>query len=473
MNTKVLLIYPPSQLVNREDRCQVPTKDVVVAPALPPTDLMYMASMAESEGCISKIIDYTLDNASLDELVSDLKEFKPDYLVISVTTPTLEEDLQSCSVAKKTLPAIKIIAKGAHFLTYNIDVLRHFPDLDIIIRGEPEVTLKEIVSGKNLFGISGISWRSPAGIVNNPDRPFLENLDSLPFPARHLIDNKRYVRPDNGRTFGVIKVARGCPYDCFFCLATPVSGSRVRMRSPDNIISEIRLSIEKYKIRDFLFWSDIFDADRKWVIELCDSILRSRLKFTWATNTRADTIDLEMACLMRKSGCVLVSVGVESGNQTILDNMGKRLTLDKIRESFQIFKKAGLVTFAYYIIGLPWDTMETIEDTINFAIELDSDFANFFTATAFPGTRFFEYALENKLFDEEWRYGNNLYKDAYYYPTVRGHYLNKDDLAGFHKEAVRRFFLRPGYILKRLSRIRSFRELYNYSKIALSILKHR
>lgn len=465
MPQKVLLIYPPeSPLINREDRCQVPTKNVVIAPPLPPTDLMYLAGMAEAGGCECRIRDYTLKNSTQGQFTTDLNEFKPDYLLLSITTPTIYADLEICSFAKKLLPKLKIIAKGAHFLKFNREVLEAFPELDIIIRGEAEVTFQEIVSGKDLAGIKGITWRGPNGILNNPDRPFIENLDTLPFPSRHLVDNKLYTRPDNGKPQAVIKTSRGCPYNCFFCLASPVYGSRARFRSPENILKEIKLCMEQYKIRDFLLWSDIFTLDKKWVMDLCNLVIESRLGFNWAANTRTDTIDIDIAMLMKKSGCSLVSVGVESGNQEILDKIGKGVKIEGIKNAFGIFKKAGLLTFAYYIIGLPWETEDTVKDTIKLSIELDSDFANFFVAAPFPGTRFFDYAVENNLFEAN---GKDVYKTVYYSPVVKGHHLSKKDIDRLYREAIRRFYLRPGYILKSIRRIHSLKELYNYTKAAM------
>lgn len=457
--------------MNREDRCQVPSKNIVVAPPLPPTDLMYMAASAEAAGCECRIKDYTLDGLPVEEFIKDLLEFRPEYVVVSTTTPTLSSDLKACETAKKTLPGVQTVAKGAHFIRFNTEVLEAHPCLDIIIRGENELTIRDIVSGMERQKITGITWRGPQGIKNNPARPFIDDLDSLPFPARHLVDNSLYVRPDNWKIQGVIKVARGCPFDCFFCLATAVSGSKVRKRSPENILQEIRLCMDRYGMKNFLFWSDIFNLDRAWVMKLCKAIIDSGLKFNWATNTRVDTIDLEMAKYMKKAGCTLVSVGIESGNQEILNRMGKKTNIEQMRKAFKIFKKAGLKTFAYFIVGLAWETRETFEDTVRLAIELDSDYANFFTATAFPGTRFFEYATENGLFGET--VGQELFNNAYYYPTVRGHHLSQDEIVSLYEQAVKRFFFRPKYIFKRLVGIRSWREFYSYSAAAMGMLRKK
>jgi radical SAM superfamily enzyme YgiQ (UPF0313 family) len=459
-------------MMNREDRCQVPSKDVAIAPPLPPTDLMYMAAVAEKAGLESRIIDYTIDDLSLEQFIADLKSYRPDFLILSITTPTIKQDLQACTAAKNTLPSVRTIAKGAHFLRFNTQILESVPDLDLIIRGEPEETIQELFNDKPLPEITGLTWRSPAGIINNPDRRYQDDLDSLPFPARHLINNTRYVRPDNGKPQAIIKVARGCPFNCFFCLATPVSGAKVRQRSPGNIIEEIRQCVEQYGITNFLFWSDIFNIERDWVIRLCEAILNSGLKISWATNTRADTLDLEMALLMKQAGCTLVSIGVESGNEEILGKIGKKTDLQKIRNTFKVIRKAGLQSFAYYVIGLPWDTKETIEDTIKLAIELDSDYANFFTATAFPGTRYFEYGVQNHLFEPEEQQLTDLFSNAYRVPTLRGHHLSKEEIVSLQNQAVRRFFFRPAYILKTIVKIQSFRELIRYAKSGLSLTRH-
>ncbi|MDD3150527.1 MAG: radical SAM protein [Candidatus Gastranaerophilales bacterium] len=468
MTKKVFLIYPPAGIMNREDRCQQPIKDLVVIPPLPPTDLLYMASMAESVGYECKIKDYSLKQETLVDFENDIKEFKPDYIIINTTTPTLKADLDVCKIAKVTNSNIKTIAKGAHFLTFNKEVLEEFKSLDMIMVGEPELTLKEILQKKPKEEILGLCFRKGNEIIKNNLRPFNDNLDELPYPARHLVNNSIYRRPDNNKIQATIKVSRGCPFHCFFCLATPVSGHKVRARSPKNILGEIQECIEKYNIRDFLFWSDIFNLDKNWAIELCNEIIDSKLKFTWASNTRADTIDEELAKLMKKAGCTLVSIGIESGSQEMLDKMGKKTNLDQIRNTVKMFKKVGIKTYNYFVIGLPWESETTAEETIKFAVELDSDFINFYTAVAFPGTRLYEYVQENNLFEIE--NSEELYSNAYYYPVVKSHYLSKDRIFELHKQAVKRFHLRPKYIVKSLLNIRSFTEVKSYFLAGLSIL---
>lgn len=458
---RVLLIYPPSPVINREDRCQQPTKELLVIPPLPPTDLMYLASIAENCGFEAIIRDYSQGG----NFEADLKEIQPNYLVANIATPTFKSDMMAVQLAKEIVPSICTIVKGAPFLTYNTNTIYENPFIDYVIMGEAELTLKDILDGVPDNEILGICYRENFQPVKNDKRPFIDNLDILPFPARHLVDNSIYKRPDNGKVQAVVKVARGCPFHCFFCLATPVSGAKVRTRSPENIVAELKECVEKYNIKNFLFWSDIFNFNREWTLELCQKIIESGLKITWSSNTRADTMDDEMAKMMYKSGCRLVSIGVESGSQKMLDNIGKKITLDDIRNTVKILKKNKIKIYNYFVIGLPWETEETVEETIKFAIELDSNFISFYTATPLPGTKYFAYAMLNKLVE-----GNLDFRSAYYEPVVRSEHLSKERIFELHKQAVKRFYLRPKFILKTLLSLRSFAEVKNYFIAGMNLL---
>ena len=458
---KILLIYPPSPVINREDRCQQPTKELLVIPPLPPTDLMYLASVAEECGYEAMIRDYSQGG----DFIKDLRTFEPDFLLANIATPTFKSDINAIKQAKELMPKLQVIVKGAPFLTYNTNAIYENPFLDYVIMGEAELTLKDILSGIPNPEILGICYRENFQPVKNEQRPFIENLDILPFPARHLVDNSIYRRPDNNKVQAVIKVSRGCPYHCFFCLATPVSGAKVRVRSAENIIAEIKECVENYNIRDFVFWSDIFNFNRNWTIDLCKKLIESGLNITWSSNTRANTMDDEMASLMYKAGCKLVSIGVESGSQKMLDAMGKKTTLSDIRNTVKILKKHKIKIYNYFIIGLPWETEETVEETIRFAIELDSNFISFYTATPLPGTNYFAYAMANKLVE-----GNLDFTNAYYKPVVKSYTLSRERIFELHKLAVRRFYLRPKFIIKTLLSIRSFEEFKNYFWAGMNLI---
>ncbi len=458
---KIFLIYPPSVVMNREGRCQQPVKDLIVIPPLPPLELMYLASIAKGLGFECKIKDYSIKNETLDDFKNDIEKYKPDYLLANVASTTLINDIKVFDIAKSVNPAIVTIATGAHFLTYASETLKTCSSLDIAIKGESEFTLRDILENETLSSIKGIVYKKLDEIVVNEPRSFIENLDEIPFPARDLVDNTLFRRPDNDKIQTIVKVSRGCPFHCFFCLATPVSGHKVRFRSAHNVLKEVQECIDKYKIKNFIFWSDIFDIDRGWVVELCNLIISSGVKIIWSANTRADLMDEELAKLMYKAGCRLVSIGVESGSQEILDKMGKRITLSQARETVNVFKKAKIKVYNYFVIGLPWEKEEHIMQTINFALELDSDFVSFYTAAALPGTRFYEYVQQTNLGDVD---DPDAYKDAYYHPTVPTNYLTKSKILELHRLAMRKFYIRPSYIIKRLLSIRSFAELKNYTK---------
>lgn len=459
---RVFLIYPPSPVLNREDRCQQPTKDLIVIPPLPPTDLLYLAAIAEECGYEAEVKDYSQGG----DLFKDIQEYAPNYIVANIAMPTYKSDMETLAKIKQAFPSVKIIVKGAPFLTYNTNITYENPFVDYVIYGEAEMTLKDILEGVPNEEILGICYTDDNfQPVKNEPRPFIENLDDLPFPARHLVDNSVYRRPDNEKVQAVIKVSRGCPYHCFFCLATPVSGVNVRKRSAENIIAEIKECVEKYNITNFIFWSDIFNIDRDWTIDLCKKIVESGLKITWSANTRANTMDDEMAQWMYKSGCRLCSIGVESGSQEILDSIGKKITLDEIRNTVRILKKNKIKIYNYFVIGLPWETEKTVEETIKFAIELDSNFISFYTATPLPGTKYFAYAMMNKLIT-----GQLDFTNAYYEPVVRAHDLSKERIFELHKQAIKRYYLRPKFILKTLFSLRTFAELKNYFKAGLGLI---
>lgn len=461
---KVFLVYPPSPVMNREDRCQQPTDDLIVIPPLPPSDLMYLASIAREVGFVPKIKDYSLKNETIQDLVKDIKEFQPDYLVLNAATPTLSSDLAPLEAIKHEFSSIVTVAKGAHFNILAKETLEKFPALDIAIMGEAELALRDLLLAKPLSEIQGIAYKGDnAAIIENQRRPFNENLDSLPYPARDLIDNNLYKRPDTGELQAVIKVSRGCPFHCFFCLATPVSGAKVRYRSPENILGEIRECYEKYGIKNFIFWSDIFNLDKEWVHSLCGAIINSGMKITFSTNSRADTADEDTVVLMKKAGCSLVSIGVESGSQYMLDKMGKKITLDDVKNTVKLFKKNGIKVYAYYVLGLPWETEETACETIEFSKRLNTHFVSYYTATALCGSRFYDYVKEHNL-------GELNYDLPYFYPSVNTHHLSKERVFEIHKNAVKNYYLRPKYILMMLLQIRTFVEFKNYLKAGLRVM---
>lgn len=469
---KILLLNPPSGLYRRDDRCQSRVEDQTVNIIFPPMDLAYLAAMARSVSAQPHIEDCPATRKSWDDLEILLKSFEPDYLLISITTATITEDLRTLQLAKKIKPTCLTMAKGEYLSQYGHKILEEHPDLDLIFIGEPEFTLKEILSGKPLNEIQGLIFREKNAdkekIIQTDSRPFLEDMDALPFPARDLLDNSIYKSPETGNPLTVIQANRGCPSRCIFCPAGRLSGFKLRVRSPKNILMEVRECVERFGIREFLFNGDTFTIKKSWVLELCELIQKSKLDIRWGCNSRVDTFDIERARALKAAGCWVVAFGIESGAIDLLEKMKKHTNQVQARHSIRVAKEAGLLTHAFYIIGLPWETRETLDTTLRFARELDTDFFDFNIAYPLPGTEFFEIASSERLFDEA-----TLSTGSYAKAAVRSYALTSEELTKWRKRALLSLYMRPIYIARTLSRvIAKPRILKNYIREAWRRLRH-
>jgi anaerobic magnesium-protoporphyrin IX monomethyl ester cyclase len=464
---KVLLLNPPTGRYMRSDRCQAPVDTRVAEPPRPPMDLAYISAVLESVGVACKIRDYPMEDKSWKEVSDDLQGFMPDIVVIDTTTPTIENDLITCDIAKKINFRIRTVAKGAHFLALDKEVLAKFKNLDIAVRGEPEITLQELAGGRDYSEILGITFRRDLEIIRNPDRPFLENLDKLPFPARHLFNNQLYRTPDTNEPIAFITTSRGCPRQCVFCAAGIVSGYKIRMRSVGSIIEEIEECIEKYGIKNFFFSADTFTWDKQWVINLCEEIITRDIKIRWGANSRVDTLDEDKATWMKRAGCYVIGFGAESASQFMLDKIGKDITVGQIENAIRLCKEYGIESFLVFVIGLPWETRETANETLRFVKKTQASFIEVNVAYPLPGTEFYNIARENGLFDEETLCGHN-----YSNPLVRSYSLSTDELRDLRKKILKAFYMKPSYIAKRISRINSLRLALSYFKYGTRLISN-
>lgn len=458
-NNKAFLITPPTGLYVRDDRCQSSIGDFAIKVIRPPSDLMMIAAVLESLGFTCSIKDYPVEGGTWDTFKKDIAAFNPGMLIISATTPTLANDMLACGIAKQYAPAIITIAKGAHFLANDIQTLKEFAGLDIVIRGEIESTIKEIASAKEYSGILGITYRCQETIKRNPDRPFLENLDSLPLPARHLINNRLYTRPDTTAPMAVIETSRGCPGNCIFCLVNIVAGKRIRMRSSFSVANEIEDCMRRFKITNFHFKSDTFTWNKDWVIELCNEIIKRKLNIQWLCNSRVDTLDRQRIECMKRAGCWAIALGAEHGSQTILNKIKKGITLEQSAAAIGLCKEFAIKAYTYFIFGFPWDTEETINETIDFAIKLDGDFADFSLPYPFPGTELEQIARGLGLIERQ------LEGNAYSQPIIPTLSVSRQRLVELRKKALKKFYLRLHYISKQLY-------CCNSPKVSLQYLKY-
>ena len=463
---RALFIVPPTGLFYRDDRCQVSLHGVSNAPRAP-LDLAYMSAVLEQDGHACKIRDYPVEDDRWQAVEEDIRTFSPTMLIIYTTITSYKEDLRACTMAKEINPDIITIAKGGDTTMQPVERLQWCEQLDIAIVGEPEWTIREIARDIDWKDITGICYRKKGRIYENPERPFIEDLDSIPFPSRHLIDQSKYLRPDTGEIQTTIQTGRGCPAQCIYCLSSMVSGTRLRLRSAENVVDELEHCVRDYGIRDFFFRADTFSWDKGWVIEVCKEIINRKLDIQWVANNRVSQIDEERLIWMKKAGCWLVSFGIESGNQHILDLTNKGITLEQSREAMRLAKKHDLKTFLTFMIGMPWETRETVMKTFDFARELDGDYFEIILPFPFPGTKYYEIAKRDGLIVD------GVYDTVYdhFRSYVRTYHLSADELTELKKKSFWYLYARPRYVKKIISQCDSPRAFKNYLSFGFSKMK--
>lgn len=440
------MINPPTGDYRRDERCQSKVSEQTVRVILPPMDLAYMAACLENARVECKVVDYTALRGDWNAYRNEILTEKPDLLVISTTTPTLKRDLEAAALAKEIDPAIVLILKGGYFFKFDTEPFEHVPLTDIVIRHEHEFVALDLAAEKPLRDIKGITFREEEEIIRNPDRDFSDDLDRLPFPARHLLDNSIYTSPENGKPIGLIHVSKGCGSRCIFCPAGPMSGRKVRLRLPENVVEELKICTEEFGLKQFIFNADTFTWDKEFVIAFCRGIVNEGLKIRWGCNSKVNTLDEEMLEWMKKAGCWIVGFGIESGSQEMLNKMRKGTTVNQAVEAVSLCKKVGLRTHTFYIIGLPWETKETIRETEEFALRLDADFFDFNIAYPLPGSEYWGIAEKNDLFENV-----TAENQSYANSPVRSFSLSHEELIRLRKRLLLKLYLRPKYILRTLA----------------------
>lgn len=464
---RVLLIVPPTGRFIREDRCQTPIEKLRTVALRPPIDLMYAAAAFEKAGAECRLVDYPGEEREWAHLEADLRSFQPSALVMSITTPSLPEDMKAATLAKKVSSSILTIAKGAHFNTLDTDAMEKYPDLDLALRGEYELTCLDIGLGKPHADIPGLTRREHDGtIVRNADRGLPDDLDQIPYPARHLANNRLYIRPDTDEMQTTLVTNRGCPFSCTYCLANQVSGLKNRYRSVENVLGEIRECVDQHGIRNFLFRSDLFTQNKKWVRELCEGILDEKLDISWASNSRVDTVNPETLEWMKKAGCWLIAFGVEKGDDESLERINKKATAEQARKALAMTREAGIKRSMYLLFGLPQDTEEILKSDIQFAKELDPDFLEIFYPYPFPGTPLYKEAVELGLLQD-----GEIPKEAYGMPSMATQHIPIERLAKLRTWGMRKFYMRPSFIARTLAGANSAREFKNFARYGLVQLK--
>ena len=468
---KVAIINPPApndEKYIREGRCEQRASSFQYL--MVPISLPSIAALLRQKGFEVKLIDCIAEELSAEAAIRQIFHFKPKLVILNFSTATFSADKNFALELKKTLPRTHLAGIGVHVSTLPEETLIETA-LDSIIRGEPEMTaldLAENLRGKErLRYVKGLSYRGNPTFVHNPARPWIENLDALPFPARDLLKNERYKMPVFNRPYTLVITARGCPNNCSFCTANLYYGTKIRKRSPENVLDEVEEILKVHKIRDITFWADTFTFDRHYVLKICQEIKERGLKFRWMANARVDRVDPEMLKEMASTGCQIISYGVESGVQKILNHIGKNITLKQIRQAFCWTRQAGIESAAHIIFGLPGETEETIKQTIKFVKEINPDYIQFYSAIPFPGTRFYEEAAKKGwITSKDWS-DYELGKNIISTPK-----LPVERLAYWRKRAYLQFYLRPAYIWGRLKKfVKKPADFWFFAKQAISFMK--
>ncbi len=432
----------------------------------PQTGLAYLASSAGKNEV--RIIDGIAEKLTIADLLESAVSYSPRLVILSTTTPTFKNDGVVLSLLKKKLPTAEFGFVGTHTSWTPYESLKN-SQADFIILNEPELTFSELLYEKNKSKIRGIGYKKGAKIIINPHRGLSGNLDELPFPARNLLPNEKYrMVLTNNEPFATVVPSRGCPHQCIYCRVGYPWGKKFRQRTVANVISEIEEILDWHKIRNIVFMADTFTLDKDWILEFCSTIAEKDLDFTWLCNSRVDTLDEEMIIAMKQAGCTTISFGVESASQKILDRAKKNLDITKAKAVFFLVKKHGIKSFAYFVIGLPGETKDTVKETISFSKELDPDYVNFHIATPHPGTELHKMAVKNNWIQD---YDYDHYDQSGNYSVMSNEELSAADILKAQKRAMREFYFRPKIFARQLSRIKTKDHLLSVAKIGLSILK--
>jgi radical SAM superfamily enzyme YgiQ (UPF0313 family) len=391
---KVALIAPPYPLEE--------------APS-PPLGICYVAAAFEAAGAEVIIIDYIVSHYSSEKLWQQMDEFQPDVVGATSVTLNFFAGAEILKAARQHCPSVITVMGGPHVSFDARNVLTQFPEIDAIIVGEGENTIMQwlpAAKDRSLWhGIKGLAFFEDGKFVSTGSGDFIENLDALPMPSRHLLPLAKYKAL--GFPISLI-TSRGCPNKCIFCLGRKMVGFKVRYRDPvlvvDEIASILAMGFERINIAD-----DLFTANKKRVKVLCEEILNRNIRFGWSAFARVDTVDEETLAIMKKAGCDAVSFGLESGNPEMLERVKKRITLDQARAAVNACKKVGMIAHASFMVGLPGESQQTMQDTLDFARELDIEHGYHFLAP-FPGTTVREHIedYDLRILTDNWtRYDAN------------------------------------------------------------------
>jgi len=444
---KCILVDPPDEAPDPYQK-EGASQSTQMHEVYPPLGLLYIAAALQQNGIDVRLIEARAMGLSHDEVIEQIKNENPDFVGITAITARIDAALYLSTKIKQFNPDIKVILGGPHVHFEHRSVINE-PSVDFCVRGEGEITALELIktasSGGNLRDVRGITFKEDNEAIVNPDRPFVQNLDTFLFPARELLKSPVYRgRWTEGKTFSPMLATRGCPYFCQFCDAPAIWGRVHRRRSVTDVLDELEQIYEKFGVRYVRFVDDLLVANKKWAVELCRGILERGLDdLSWACDGRVGLMSEELLEELRRANCKVVFYGVEFGNQRILNFCKKGFTVEQVRQTISMTSEVGISSYAYFMMGYPTETAETVEDTINLAVELaldhGMDSAGFSIVTPFPGTGLYEYCKSNNMLKStDWnQYSYQLGKGI-----IKLEHITDEELATLYERALYEFQFR-------------------------------
>jgi anaerobic magnesium-protoporphyrin IX monomethyl ester cyclase len=439
----------------------------------PPLGILLLAAYLERHSSHEvAILDTQAEELSYPEITSRVSAFKPDVVGITAMTLTLVDVLRVMEIVRAAAPSARIVIGGPHAHLFPDETV-NLPGVDFVVLGEGEVLFKELLDRIDdrdaPTAIPGLVFHKNGGIVHTGPPAIIQDLDALPFPARHLTDVKRYgsvLSPRQPVT--TMFTSRGCPFSCTFC-DRPHLGKKFRARSAQNVVDEMEECV-RMGIHEFLVYDDTFTIRRDRVVAFCEEILRRGLDVGYDVRARVDTVDPELLQLMARSGCRGLHYGVEAGTEKILKVLHKGIDLEEARRTFEATRKAGMQVLAYFMIGSPGETREDILETFRVARRLDPDYLHMTILTPFPGTAIYRDGLESGVLARDtWREFASVGQLGFIPPHWPENFT-LDELQDLLREGYRGFYRRPSYLLKRVLAVRSTGELMRKGKAGLRVL---
>ena len=449
LGARTLFVNPPlvgGIAFTRQGRCQ--EREEVLGTTKPPYTLALGAALLRNAGCDVRLLDLTATRQSIADLVSllDREGFRPTLVLFPSTTPTLEADVAALAALKGRYGA-PLFCFGPHASCTPVEAMQRAPSVDGMFVGEPEdgiVALARLDSLDQLGQIPSLTFRRAGEIIPHRAQGTFSGFATAPYPAWDLLDLRRYRLPLVDQPYVMVEASRGCPYSCDFCVAPIHQGHKFREKSASALVDEIERGYRDFGIAYFYLWGDTVTLNVKTFSAFCEELIARKLPIHWLGNARADNLtDPAFVQRLRQSGCWMLALGVETESEEVRKDMLKRLEGQKIRAAITNMRAAGIRSFAFFILGYPGETPASLDRTIEYAVELNPDFANFYPAVPYPGTALYDKAKRAGLLrDEDWS------RMEYSYYLLEGNGLDERTVMGAINRAKRRFYLRPAYLAR-------------------------